>query len=295
MVPTIDSHTHAWGPPSAEHPWVNESIVERVDRFTVDPVFTAEKLLAAMDRNRIDEAVLVGYPITEWTDNWYTLRAVENHDRLYGIVMADHFGSDAADHLRECLAVDGILGLRIAPGMDYEHMWRAGSGESDPTWLLDVIEETAFWTAARESDALVTISTGIDQLDQCRSLVDRYPDLTYLFDGYGPLAPDAPAEVFDAMAALASYETVGVKASHTPFVSNDGYPYRDVHELLVWLLETFGRERVVWGSDFPNVTAHSDSVTYAESFDWLHHVDALSSADRRWLEGRAFASHLGLG
>lgn len=59
----IDTHTPAWGKASVEHPWVNGAILDLVDEFTVHTVYTADRLLADMDRNGIDEAVIVGYPI----------------------------------------------------------------------------------------------------------------------------------------------------------------------------------------------------------------------------------------
>jgi hypothetical protein len=52
-----------------DHPRINQTIIEYVDQFSVDTVYTAEKLLADMDCVGIDEAVLVGYPIRAWTDN----------------------------------------------------------------------------------------------------------------------------------------------------------------------------------------------------------------------------------
>lgn len=284
----IDTHTHAWGAPTPEHPWVNESIVRSVDRFDVDTVYTAEDLLADMDRHRIDEAVVVGYPIVEWTDNWYTLEAAREYDRLSGIVMLDHFGDHAVERARECLGADGIVGLRIAPGQQFDRMWRAGAGSGKAEWLLDAIEEEAFWDVVRETDAVVTISAGYEHFDQVRQLIERYPELPYLFDGYGPLRADAPTEHVESFLELAAFDSVGVKASHTPFMSDEQFPYRDIHDLLCLLVEEFGRERIAWGSDFPNVTQHEDSVTYTEAYNWLFHVDRLSDTDRTYLEGESF-------
>jgi len=258
----------------------------------VDAVYGVEDLLADMDRLRIDEAVVVGYPIVEWTDNWYAVECAAEHDRLYGVVMLDHFGDDAVEWAREILSTDGVVGIRISPGQPYDYMWQHAppDAESDPTWLLDAIEERAFWEVLEKEDTIVTISAGYDTLDQVVELIETYPDLTYLFDAYGPLSADAPEEHYEAFAELAAHENVGVKASHTPYMSNEEFPYEDVHDILRWLLEEFGRERIAWGSDYPNVTQRPDDVTYAESFNWLYHVDGLSERDLSYLEGAAFES-----
>lgn len=288
----IDTHTHAWGPPSSAHPWTNGPLVaDSVDSFDVDAVYTAEKLLTDMDRHGIDEAVVVGYPIVDWTDNWYTVDCVDSHDRLYGITMIDQFAENAADTLREHMAVDGILGFRLGAICPYDRMWET----VDPgvTWLRDAIDEEAFWNAAIETDATVQILAHVDQLDQAIELVDTYPELDYLFDHFAHTSPgtspgDAGLSRFEELAA---YDGVAVKVSSISYCSDEEFPYADMHEHVRWFVDTFGRERVCWGSDFPNV---STDTTYAESRHWLNMVDGLSATDREWITGRAFREHLDL-
>lgn len=287
----LDPHTHAWGPPSRDLPWVNGELAEIVDGFGVETVYTAERLLDDMDRAGIDEAVVVGYPICEWTDNRYTEEVAAEFDRLHGIDMLDPFAEDAAETLRESMAVDGILGFRLGAACPYDRMWRG----FDPsvTWLRDAIEEEAFWEAAHETDAVVQILAAGSQLDQAIELVDEHPELTYLFDHFAHVDPEKPpdAEPFSRFADLAEYENVAVKVSEAVHMSNESFPYRDLHDHVRWLLDRFGRERVIWGSDFPNV---SDEADYVETLTWLRHVEGLSATDREWLTERAFRTHVGL-
>ncbi len=288
----LDSHTHTWGPPSEAHPWINGPLVEEsVSSFSVDPVFRNEALLAEMDAVGVDEAVVVGYPICEWTDNWYTVEAAREHDRLYGVVMLDQFADGAADDLREAMAVDGVLGFRLGGLCPYDRMWE--TFDRSVTWLREAVEETEFWEAAAETDALVQILVRGEQLDQALELVERYPDLTYLFDHFAYAEPDEPLGegVYETFSALAEYDSVGVKVSEIVHQSAEAHPYADMHDHVRWLLDEFGRERVVWGSDFPNV---SDEAAYGQTLSWLDAVDGLSTGDRRWITDRAFRRHLGL-
>lgn len=288
----LDSHTHSWGPPSAEHPWVNGPLVEdSIASFSVPPVFRNETLLAGMDEAGVDEAVVVGYPVCEWTDNWYTVQAAERHDRLYGIVMLDQFDDDAPQALDTAMAVDDVLGFRLGGICPYDQMWE--TFDSSVTWLRDAIAETEFWDVAVETDAVVQLLVHVSQLDQALELVETYPELTFLFDHFAYAEPDTPLddEGFERFAELAEYDSVGVKISEIVHQSETGYPYRDMHDHVRWLLDEFGRERVVWGSDFPNV---SDDAAYAETLTWLEHCDGLSTADRRWLTGRSFRRLVGL-
>lgn len=287
----LDPHTHAWGPASDEHPWVNGPLLDLVDGFDVHTVYTADRLLADMDRHGVDEAVVVGYPICDWTDNWYTLEAAAMYDRLYGIVMLDPFADDAADQLRRCMATDGILGVRLCAACPYDEMWE--TFDPSVTWLQEAVEETAFWEAAVETDAAVQILCDHSQLDQALELIERYPDLTYLFDHFAHASPDTPTGegTFARFTDLAEYDSVAVKVSEVPHMSDAEFPYADMHDHVRWFLETFGRERVIWGSDYPNV---SDVASYAEAYNWLRQVDGLSTSDREWLSGRSFRRHVGL-
>ena len=292
----LDTHVHAWGQPSYNHPWVNGAVVKLVDGFTVSTVYTAEKLLTDMDAVGIDEAVVVSYPICDWTDNSYTCRVVEEHDRLRGIVMLDVFDPDAHETLREYMDIDGIEGFRLGVQYpnDHEKMWAEFNPAS--TWLRDAIEGAGeVWKAADETDALVEMFTHYSQLDQVYELVETYPELTYAIDHWAHADTDDPpgSGSFSGLADLADFENVAIKISETPYISEETHPYEDVHDHLRWLLEVFGRERVIWGSDYPNVSnPQFGDATYHDALHWLDCVDGLSKTDRHWLTEKAFNQHL---
>ena len=286
-----DTHTHAWGPPSPEHPWTNGPLIEEfASHFSTDIVYTADKLISDMDGAEVDDAVVVSYPITEWTDNWYTIKAAEENDRLRAIVMIDQFAENAAETLRKAMSRDGVLGFRLGALCPYDEMWKRFDYEQ--TWLRDAIEEKAFWEVAIETDAVVQILAHTSQLDQALELVETYPELRYTFDHFSHAdAADDPAESFAGFEPLSEYDNVTVKLSEIAHTSNEDYPYEDAHDHVRWLLDTFGRERVLWGSDFPNVS-HPEfgGMTYTETISWLDEVPFLSDADRRWLTDEAARS-----
>jgi len=297
----LDTHAHCWGPPSAEHPWTNSQIVggsdeyasgEFLEDFSVDVVYTAEKLLADMDRLVVDEAVVVGYPICPWTDNWYTVQVAEAYDRLSAVVMIDQFADDAVGTLEELMAVDDVVGIRLGAGCPYDRMWQ----RFDPTvdWLLDAIDEEEYWAAVADLDAAVHVWTLPPQLDQVIEFVEAYPELTYVLDHHSYVRGDVrPGEgAFEELATLAEYDNVLVKLSGVVTLSDEAYPYRDKHDHATWMVEQFGRERVAWGSDWPN---ESNDATYLETLSWLRHVDELSDRDVEWLTERSFRDHVGMG
>jgi predicted TIM-barrel fold metal-dependent hydrolase len=286
----VDTHTHAWGPETDGRPWVNDALVDRVHELPVGPVYTAEDLLSDMDEAGVDEAVLVGFPICRWEDNGYTIQAVEAHDRLSGIGLVDPFAEDAADQLEALLSTDGVFGVRLGPLFPREDRWNEDP-TPESTWLRDAIDERAFWERARSRDATIQLLVHHTQLDQVADLVETYPDLTYVIDHLAradpSLAPDG--QELAPLWELAGEHGVFVKVSAVAFLSEEEFPYRDVHAHLRHGLDTVGREGLLWGSDYPYV---SDVASYEETRSWLVHVETLSETDRRWLCGRTFDRHV---
>lgn len=199
--------------------------------------------------------------------------------------MLDPFADGTADELRRSMAVDGVLGYRLGAICPYDQMWE--TFDPEVTWLRSAIEETEFWEAARETDAIVQILAHVEQLDQALELVETYPDLTYLFDHFGHADPTVSPDIgpFSRFSDLAGYDNVGVKVSKIPHFSAEGFPYTDMHDHVRWFVNTFGADRVVWGSDFPNV---NNVAIYKEALNWLDHVEGLSDRDLAYITGESF-------
>jgi predicted TIM-barrel fold metal-dependent hydrolase len=178
MSNIIDSHMHAWGPDTVAHPWTTNAIVEAVESLPVTTEYTAEVLLDDLDAAGVEEAVVVGLPVTHWLDNWYVEHVAREYDRLSGIALLDPFADDAANELRRLMAVDGILGFRLAPVFPRDAMYEVDPGSTERTdWLVDAIEETEFWKACAETGASVNLqksrqsASGLDPEGECRQLL----------------------------------------------------------------------------------------------------------------------------
>lgn len=119
-----------------------------------------------------------------------------------------------------------------------------------------------------------------------------YPDLAYVVDHFGRAGGDVPIDDpgFQQFADLAAAGDVLVKASAVPAISEEPYPHRDVESKIRWLLDTFGREKVAWGSDYPFISSVTD---YASTLTCLEEMPGLSDGDRRWLTERSFREHVG--
>lgn len=282
---TVDSHTHIWGSPTEDRPWTNERTIDLVDRLNVERAYTADALARDMDQIGVEEAILVSFPIAGQFDNQYVIDAITSSDAFHGIGVVDPFTDDLGEQVRSLMAINGMLGVRLYPIFPADGYVEA---QMDPSadWLPSLLESPGFWEAIDDTDAVVQTLIDVSQLDQLLTLVEQHPDVHYLVDHLARMDPArdgvAPFE------PLAEYENVLMKVSAVPFLSNESFPYHDIHDVLRTLLDTFGRERLAWGSDYPVM---STIGTYGETLNWLDTVDGLSTADSRWLKQRSIRRH----
>ncbi len=119
----------------------------------------------------------------------------------------------------------------------------------------------------------------------------RYPDLQFVIDHCG-VAFDAPrgrAPIDDAV-AMAKCGNVALKWAHAPsFLSNESYPFPDLEPQLARALDAFGRERMMWASDY---TVSRHRASWAEALFTMRHSPVLSDDDKAWILGRTTRSLL---
>jgi len=132
---------------------------------------------------------------------------------------------------------------------------------------------------------------GVPWDDEVVPLAGMREEITYQNLGHADSEVPPRDGKFSRFADLTAYDNVEVKVSEIPDFSNEPFPHEDMHDHAQWFVDTFGRERVVWGSNFPNV---SDVATYREALIWLEHIDGLSERDREWITGRSFRRLAGL-
>jgi len=286
----VDAHTHVWGPDSEAYPW--QAPVLPPDW---EGPYTDAELIADMDAADIDEAVIVTTPLYGRGPraNAYTEAAIKAHpDRLYGVGLLDWFpdGPDgpamAAESLRRMVSTGRMLGVRMHAALAYEEIPTELDRHGD--WFLDDRLEPVF-DAAADEDTAIFVFPKAQQLADVATLVETHPGVEFVIDHMawpdGTTAPDqAPWTDFEA---LAEYGNVAVKVSSLPRSSSEGWPYRDLWGYVRRLVEWFGPERLMAGSDYPWM---NDWATYDKCLSWTDEADFLSDRDRRYLRGETFAA-----
>jgi len=125
-----------------------------------------------------------------------------------------------------------------------------------------------------------------DQLDEVAGLVRECPGTRFVLDHGGkPAIRSRQLDPWRAgLARLADYDNVCCKLSglltddgHGPWCADDLLPYAE------WIVECFGTERVLYGSDWPVLTL---AGTYEDWYRFTHGITlAWSPAERRRFYG----------
>lgn len=282
----IDSEMHGWH--------VSPELEELAH---ANPQVEVGLVLAAMDAAGVDAIVAPQH------DEFAAFAATRHPDRFASIVRAPAWLDPADPDLDEKVATlrqkPGVLGIRALISVPR-------SGES-VRLLIEGGWEPLFKAAARHGVPVCTFISG--NLPLVEGIVQRNPDLTLVIDHFGidqpPLSVPAepPWSPLPHLLKLAKYPNVAVKFSGAPTLSSEAYPFLDVWPYLRQVVEAFGPERLLWGSDITRamgfeglVTSFGVSVrdqnfpwqhTYADAIHYILDSSELSRSDKEWIFSRS--------
>ncbi len=159
---------------------------------------------------------------------------------------------------------------------------------SDEEWALFRAGgyEPLFAAAERHQVPVMFFVSG--HADEAAPVARAHPDLALVIDHlelrqppYMAADPD-PFERLPLTLGLAQYPKVAVKLSGAPSLSRQRYPFRDLWPALHRLLEAFGPDRLLWGSDATRVRGLH---TWSEALDFIRYTGELSDADKEKILG----------
>ena len=253
----IDSHVHVWSDGSEKYPW------RPVFGETPTGSATAEKLFELQDPLGVTRAVAV-QPSCYGPDHSYLLDAVTAHpERLVGIALAAPRNPNMAENLEMLCMGELIQGVRLNAMMD-----------PDPSWLDDPATDP-IWEKCNELDVPVTLLIKPRNYDAAERMVRRHSETKVVIDHFGRCSANegSPYPSYRRLLEFGRYEHVFMKASAFPVASNEDFPYGDVHIWVRMALNAFGKDRLMWGTDYPHIV---DQCGYdrglavvAEEMPWL--------------------------
>jgi L-fuconolactonase len=218
-----------------------------------------ESLLFQMERNAVHCAVLC--QILGQFENRYQQACRSKYPgRFASVVAVDPADANAMAQVRD-LAQAGAVGLRLRPD--------AGTGATDPDSL---------WRAAVEHSLVISVAGSAASITSAEfaARVKKWPQLTLVLEHFAGWArPDCDGQPATraAILHLARFPNVLLKVpapgqlnARVAKLPADGRPLDLAPMAIVQeALQHFGSERLMWGSDYPPVSAREG---YASALQW---------------------------
>ena len=238
----IDSHQHFWRLHRGDYGWITPDLAPIHRDF--GPGDLAPLLAAA----GVGETILVQAAPTA-AETRFLLHTAWATSFVAGVVgWADMAAPGAPDAIARLAEDASLVGIRP---MIHDI--------PDPDWMLGPALEPAF-RALIELDLTFDALVRPRHLPNLRVLLARHPDLRVVIDhgakpdvaGWGR-SREARAAWAEAMEGLARSTTAACKLSGLVTEAGPGWRVGDLQPYVEHLLECFGADRVIWGSDWPVV------------------------------------------
>jgi len=227
----IDTHVHVVAPDRTRYP-VRESP-------PLWPSVTGESLVGEMDAIGVDRAVLVQSFFTYGFDNRYAIDcAAQWPERFQVVCVIDQTAADAPEVLTRLVREHGVRGVRLMPkGMPEGVLWNPAT--------------FPVWSRAITLGVPITVAAEIQHVADLPPVLERFPEATVCFEHmWGAEMEQPPFAMLAPVVALAGFPNVHLKlAPNNSVAARDaGVPPRALFELLI---EHFGINRMMWGSNYP--------------------------------------------
>jgi len=256
----IDSHQHLWQPIRGDYDWMPK------DNKILNRAYTPADLEASLLANDIGGTVLVQAAATV-NETEYMLGLADATPFIKGVVgWIDFERTDDLEHLKRFAQHPKFVGVRPMIQVIPDINWML---RDDIQWAYEAVIDLDL-----TFDAL-----GLPQhLANLHKLVSRYPEMRVVYDHC--MKPqirdqrngkDAFSEWADGMSSLASDSHGCCKLSGLVTEADAGFTLEDLRPFTNHVLEVFGADRVMWGSDWPVCRLEQ------EHEDWFSNASELIS------------------
>jgi L-fuconolactonase len=265
----IDAQVHAYEANSPSRPWVSDEETRSL------PEATGEQTVATMDASGVDGAVLVSTWVKYHDDTSYAEEVFARYPERFRLVAPiDPAAAGLEARVERWTSVPGAVGFRIL------FMPRAEYGPDHPGVA------TTFRGASAAGMPVNVFSWG--NLEAVDVLARTYPDAQLVIDHCGMHQPlgrrklEHPFADIDQVVALARFSNVAIKLTGVCSVSHQPFPYEDVWGAVGQLIDAFGVERSMWGTDWTRAVV---ALTYDEATRAFRDHMPFSDGDRAAIMG----------
>lgn len=262
----IDTHTHLFAPDEVRYPPAK-------DTYRPTTNGSVEFLKAQMNEAGVDRAVTISPWVYKW-DPSYTLDVLPaNRSWLAAAVLVDPYSPDGPRLLEHYVNDRGACGLRI-------------QGRISKLGPFDDPATTPLWAKAADLDLTVDLNATHDEYPEIEKRLVEYPNTKFILDHCGYISPNLnPAQPTVApVLRMARYPNVYAKLTFLSAASQQDFPFEDVHWMARQIIDAFGAERCIFGTNFPKAQ-YDPKLTYKQTVELFAERLDLSPAERAWILG----------
>ncbi len=252
-MPTIDSQVHCYEHNHPGRPWIGH--------LHGPAEMTGDQMVAEMDKVKVDGAILISPYAMYRCDGSYALEVRAKHPTRFALIKpVDPADPKVADDIAAWAKHPGVVGVRL--------MMNPGGMTSDPSdpGLARVLK------AAAQHNLVVNIMCW-DRLDQVSQIAAAHPDTKIVIDHIGITQPFEP---------LAKHKNLAIKISGAGTLAQKPFPYPDIWDPIRRIIDAWGLERCLWGTDWTRATAF---LTFGDGVEAFRVTDRLSDSERAILMG----------
>ena len=228
----VDTHAHIYSPDEAKYPPIDKPLRPPGGKGSL------EDLRAETQANDVDGACLIQTSTFYRFDNRYILDSAKSAPEwTAGVCTLDPDDPHSPGLLKHYAEQYGIKGMRSIPASDGR---------------LDHPGVRALWQSATEAGLVINVLINRDKADQADRLLRDFANLRVVLDHCLNLKAGPELEpTLAAVKRLSERPNLHAKLTFVPTGSEQGYPCEDMHAPCLEVIDAFGPERSVWGSDFP--------------------------------------------
>ena len=260
----VDTHVHIWEmPPIAP-------IGPSAPNFTSKPNAhgNAELLLDDMDANGVDKTVLVQTSFSTWDNEYVAASAIKYPNRFVSMGLIDPMDDNNAETAAYWMDERQMQGFRLHPQYYAQ---------------VDIMkrpENDALFRAIESRGGIVQVHNRPEHAHQLDYVASRYPAITWLIDHmmYPEPRMGPSWDEYKPVLDLTRHDNVLMKISDIHNRSEqDELPFSDMHAVIKMAIDTFGIDRVMWGTGYPGyhrvdhgwLSLEDELKLVREGFDWL--------------------------
>mgnify|MGYP005625602535 FL=1 len=242
----IDCHAHITSPDEQRYPLKENPLLIADGRGSIED-------LREMSLANGVTAVRAIHTVSSYDyDNRYLCDAARaNPDWVSGVCTLDPDDPRSPDLLTLFVKQYGVKTLRSTPG------------NQRTTFDHDGVRK--LWKACADVGATVDIFLMQPaHVESAEKLLREFPSLIVGFDHCMDLKPGPLYDqVLSEVLRLSKYENLYPKVDFISTGTENGFPGSDLHAAALNIIDTYGPERCVWGSNFPNCV-WTPKLTYAQ-------------------------------